>query len=722
MLASLARWITRKPKRVVILALLLMIPSLIGYASTRINFDILTYIPKDLDSARGEALLEDPFHMAATAMLIVEDMPPDYTAQLQEEIETVPGVSQVLSAAGSLGSQLPPSMLPEELRGLFYAKDPTKNSTQMMIFFSSPAAAGETLEAVDTIRDIANERCFLAGFSALIHDSRVLIDEEMPIYISAAAILAVLAMILTMSSWVLPVAIILNIGLAITYNMGSNAIFGEISFVTEAMAAILQLGVTLDYSVFLYNRYEEEIPRFEDRRDAMAAAIQGSFSSLAGSSLTTICGFAALCFMQLTLGLDVGLVMMKGVFLGILSVVFILPCILLVLDKPLHKYTHRSLKPDFTRMNRFLVRHRKAFLAVALVAYLPAIYSQVNTEVYHDLIGNMLPPDTPSMAATQKLQEDYGVVNQHFLLVHQDAFTGSDTIRLVDELEAVPGVDSVLTFRSWVPRSVPDFFIPDDVMNLFQQDGWTYLMVDSSCPTGSPEMSQQIEQLETIMKSYDPGGYLTGAAAMSNDLFTVAEQDFTRTNLISIGAIFLIVMLLFRSVSMPVILVGCIELAIYINEGIPYWTGTQIPFIANIFIGCIQLGATVDYSILLGTRFREELQKGLEPKEAMVQAASLSDHSILTGGMVLFASCISVTLFSRMSLVTAMCTMLARGTLISMIICLFFVPPILLICEPIVRRTTLGWRSPWTPSRLPKLRPSSPSDSVPSDSDDGESH
>ena len=699
MLDAFSKRITRSPKRVLFFALLLVIPSLIGYAATRINFDILTYIPKDMDSAQGEALLEEPFHMAATAILIVEDMPPDYTAQLQEAIEDIPGVSQVLSAAGSLGSQLPPSMLPDELRGMFYAQDPGKNSTQMMIFFSAPAASRQTLEAVDSIRTITNNTCFLAGFSALIHDSRDLIDAEMPVYITAATILAMLAMLFTMRSWLLPPAIILNIGLAILYNMGSNIIFGEISFVTEALAAILQLGVTLDYSVFLYNRYEEELPRFEDRRDAMACAIRGAFSSLAGSSLTTICGFAALCFMQLTLGLDVGLVMMKGVLLGILSVVLILPSILLVLDKPLHRLTHRAFNPDFVPMNRFLVRHRKAFLIIALAAYLPAVYSQVNTEVYHDLIGNMLPPDTPSMTATQKLQEDYGVVNQHFLLVHQDALTSSDTLNLVAELEAVPGVNSVLTFRSWVPRSVPDFFIPEDVMNLFQQEGWTYLMIDSSCATGSPEMTQQIDQLQTIMKSYDPGGYLTGAAAMSQDLFVVAEKDFSRTNIISIGAIFIIVLLLFRSVSLPVILVGCIELAIFINEGFPYWTGTQIPFIANTFIGCIQLGATVDYSILLGTRFREELQKGLEPKEAIVQAGAAADHSILTGGMVLFAACLSVTLFSRMNLVTAMCTMLARGTLVSVLICLFFVPPILLICEPLIRRTTLGWRTPWMPRR-----------------------
>ncbi|MDY4429533.1 efflux RND transporter permease subunit [Evtepia sp.] len=691
MLNKLARFVTRKPKLVVMIALILLIPSLIGCAATRVNYDVLNYIPQDLDSAKGEALLEDPFQMAATAMLIVEDMPTDYVAQLQDAIEEVEGVSQVLSVAGSVGSQLPPSMLPEDLRSLFYAD--SGSSTQMLIFFDSPAASLDTMHAIQTIRQVANEKCFVAGFSALINDVQEMLQDEMPLYITVAALLALAAMSVMMTSWVLPVAILLNIGLAILYNMGTNVIFGEISFVTQALAAILQLGVTMDYSVFLYNRYREELRFHEDPRNAMAAATRAAFTSLSGSSLTTIAGFAALCFMRLGLGRDVGLVMMKGVLLGILCVVLVLPAILLVLDGPIHKRTHRCLNPDLSAMNRFLVKHRRVFVVIALAAYLPAVYSQTHTEVYHDLIGNMLPDTASSVIATEKLEDDFSVVNQHFMLVHQDALTDGETASLVDELKEVPGIDSVLTFRSWVSRAVPDFFIPPDVMEMFQRDGWTYIMLDSAYETGTEEMTGQINTLESIMKRYDPDSYLTGSAVMAEDLFDTADQDQLLTNTLSILAILAIVAVLFRSASMPVILVACIELAIYINEGVPYWMGTQIPFIANTFIGCIQLGATVDYSILLGTRYQEELRRGGDRKEAMVRAATSSDNSIITGGLVLFSACLSVALISHIDLVAALCVMLARGTLISVAVCLFLVPPILVVCEPLIARTSKNWKT-----------------------------
>jgi hypothetical protein len=438
--------------------------------------------------------------------------------------------------------------------------------------------------------------------------------------------------------------------------------------------------------------------------------VQEAFVSLSASSLTTVAGFASLCAMQLTLGKDVGFVMMKGVILGVLCVVLVLPSILLVLDRPIQKHTHKAFNPNFEPMNRFLVKHRYVFLVVAIIAFFPAAYSQTHTDVYHDLIGNMVPSTAASQVATEKLKDDYDMVNQHFLLIHQDAFTSTDTNSLVSDLENVEGVDSVLTFRSYVPDSVPDFFIPDDVMDMFQQDGWTYVMINSTMDTGSDEMAQQITEINSIAKSYDPDCYLTGAAVMSQDLFETADEDFSMTTAISVIAIFFIVFLVFRSISIPAILVGCIELAILINEGAPYWMGSEIPFIANAFIGCIQLGATVDYSILIATRFREELQRGYEPKEAMVKASTAADHSIITGGLVLFCACLSVALISKLSLVSDLCTMLARGTIISVIVCLFFVPPILLICEPIIRRTTIGWRAPATdredlPVRWRRLRP-----------------
>ena len=692
MLELLARTVTRKPKLVVLIALLLLIPSLLGYVATRVNFDVLSYIPQDLESVQGEKLLEDPFRMAATCQLIVEDMPADYVAQLQDRIEEIDGVSKVLSFAGTLGSQLPQDMIPPELEQMFYAKYNNKASTQMMIFFESPAASDETMQAIKDIKEVTGEKCFLAGFSIMVNEMKQTVDGEMPQYIALAVVLSILAMSVMMESWVLPFAIIFNIGIAILYNLGTNIFFGEISFVTQALVAILQLGVTMDYSVFLYSRYHEELPLHEDKRDAMATAIRAAFVSLAGSSLTTIAGFASLCAMRITLGRDVGLVMMKGVILGILCVVLVLPSIILVLDKPIQRFRHRALDPDTTRLNRFLVRFRWIFVVLALLAYLPAVYSQTHTETYNDLVGNMLPDTAPSVVATDKLRDDYGIVNQHFALIHSGALTSAEVNALVDNLEAVEGVDSVLTFRSYVPNSVPDFFLPDDIMDMFQQDGWTYVMVNSSLETASEEMDVQINTIHDIMKEYDPDGYLTGAATMAKDLYETAGQDFAWTNWLSIAAILFLVAVVFRSLSVPVILVACIELAIFINEGVPYWTGEVVPFIANTFIGCIQLGATVDYSILLATRYREELQAGHDRKEAMVIAAASSDHSIITGALVLFCATLSVAVVSHIDLVACLCKMLCRGTLISAAVCLFLVPSILVICEPVIARTTWGWR------------------------------
>ena len=701
MLEKIAVLVTRKPKLIVMIALILLIPSVMGYAATRVNFDVLSYIPQDLDSVRGEDLLEEPFHMAATAMLIVEDMPADYVAQLQTEIEEIPGISRVLSSAGTLGAQLPQEMVPQELSDMFYAKD-NPSSTQMMVFFDSPAASYETMDSIHAIRQIANEKCFLAGFSIMITDVKDTVDGEMPQYIALAVILAIAAMTVMMESWILPFAIIFNIGLAILYNLGTNIVFGEISFVTQALVAILQLGVTMDYSVFLYSRYREEVALHEDKRDAMAAAIRSAFVSLAGSSLTTIAGFASLCAMQITLGRDVGIVMMKGVVLGILCVVLVLPSIILVLDGPISRFRHKAFNPDTTRLNRFLVRNRWLFLVLTVLTLFPALYSQTHTETYNDLVGNMLPDTTPSVIATNKLKDDYGIVNQHFTMIKTDDLTSGEINRYVDELEAVPGVDSVLTFRSFVHDSVPDFFLPDDLTDLFQKDGWTYVMINSSYDTASEEMDQQINTITEITKRYDPGGYLTGSPTMAKDLYETASHDFAWTNYLSIAAILILVALVFRSLSVPVILVACIELAIFINEGVPYWTGEVVPFIANTFIGCIQLGATVDYSILLATRYREELQAGYERKEAMVRAASSSDHSIITGALVLFSSCLSVMLISDIGLVAALCSMLCRGALISAIVCLFLVPPILVIFEPLIARTTIGWRTPFISGKARK--------------------
>ena len=687
MLEKIARGLSRKPKLVALIAVALLLPSAIGYAATRVNYDILTYLPQDLESAQGMNLLEEPFQMAATSMLIVEDMPAGYTNSLINEIKDVPGVSSAVWISNMVGIQIPTDMIPASFRDLFFSGE----GTMMIIQYEKAGASEETMNAISEIRSICNEKCFLAGFSVVIKDTRDLVDKELPIFVGLAVVLALAAMLLTMESTVLPFVLLANIGIAVLYNFGTNVFLGEISYITKAIAAVLQLGVTMDYSVFLYRRYEEERGNYDDKRDAMAQAIVAAFRSLSGSSLTTVAGFAALCFMRLTLGRDIGVVMMKGVVLGVATVILVLPSLVLLADKQIDKHKHKSLLPDFTGLNRFILKHRVAIVVISVVLALPAYYAQKHASVYYKL-DESLPRDLPSIVANSRLKDEFDMATNHFILLRDD-LSAADMSEMEDRLNEVPGITGMISYHSLLGTGIPDFFIPEEVRNMLKQGGWQMMMLNSSCETASDQAAEQLRQINAIVKEYDEGAMVTGEAAMTEDLIETTAVDFVVTNYISILAIFLIVMIVFKSISVPAVLVAAIEFAIFLNQGVPYFTGTEVPFVAPTVISCIQLGATVDYAILLASRFQEELRAGKDRHEAALIAGASSDASIITSALVLFCATLGVSFVSSIDLIGAICVMLARGAVISALVSIFLIPSLLCVCEPLFNKTSLYWRT-----------------------------
>ena len=686
MLEKIANRLTRRPKLVMAVALVLLAACVIGAVATRINYDILTYLPPDIDSSKGEKLLEEPFKMAATTMLIVEDMPPQYMSDLQSRIEEVPGVSSALCLSGLTGVQIPKDMLPDEISDIFYSGD----ASMMIVQYELPGASEETMEAIGQVRKLCNERCFLAGFSAVIKDTKDLVDKELPQYVGLAVLLSFVAMCLTMESWLLPVIFLASIGMAIVYNFGTNIILGEISYITQAIAAVLQLGVTMDYSIFLYHRYVEEQANFEDKRDAMAAAIKAAFTSLSSSSLTTVAGFLALCFMRLLLGRDIGIVMAKGVVLGVATVVLVLPAMLLLFDDKINKYTHKVFIPSFKHVNNFIVKHNKAITAVFLILFIPAVYSQSHADVYYKL-DEGLPQDMPAIVATNKLKDEFNMASSHFVAIRDD-IPYRDCLDMIDRIEQVSGVESVVAYDKFVSNTIPEFFIPDSIRDVCKRDGMQIMMINSSYETASDKVGTQVKEINAILKEYDENAYMTGEAVLTKDLIDIADNDFRVTNYISIAAILIIVALTFRSVSIPVVLVAAIELAIFMNEGVSYFAGQIMPFIAPTIIGCVQLGATVDYAILMTTRFREELQNGKDRRQAMLDAAAVADPSIITSALVLFCATLGVALISKIEIIGSLCMLLARGSIISAVCILFLLPAILVTFEPLIAKTSMRWK------------------------------
>lgn len=682
---KLAKTITRNPAFVIAIAVLLLLPSLYGYVRTRVNYDILTYLPKDLDSTKGQDLLNYTFNNAATSMMIVENMESKDVEKLKEKIKKVDGVEDVLWVNDLVDISVPKEILPDGLKDTFYSG----NSTMLVIKLKYPASSNETLKAIGDLRKIANNQCFLSGMSAIIKDTKDLADKEVPIYVLLAVALSLVAMLLTMESTLVPFVFLLGIFFAVAYNFGTNIFLRNVSYITKSIAGILQLGVTMDYSIFLLHRYDEEKEKYEDRKEAMAVAIQNTALALAGSSLTTIAGFAALCFMKLGIGKDMGIVMAKGVVIGVLCVVTILPALVLVLDKPIHKYTHKTILPEFKKTTGFLIKYHRVFVIVFVLAFLPALYGQNNTKVYYNL-DESLPKSLPSIVATNKLKSDYNMATTHFIIIKND-IPSYKVREMLNKIEKIDGIDKVIAYDKFVGPGIPESFIPQAIKDQLKKGGYQLILANSKYKAARDEENAQIDELIKIIKSYDKDGIVTGEGPLTKDLIEIADVDFNVTNYVSIAAIFLIVLFVFKSLSIPVILVAAIELAIFFNMGIPFYTGNTIPFIASIVIGCVQLGATVDYAILMTTRFEEEIQNGRDRVEAIKVASQTSDKSIITSALVFFAATGGVAIVSKIEMIKSLCVMLARGALISAAVIIFILPSILLVSEKLISKTTRGW-------------------------------
>ena len=688
MLSKMAKALTRKPDLVIIIAVLLLIPSLFGVISTAINYDILSYLPQDLDSTQGERILEDTFHNAATSMLVIEDMSSKDVLALKEKIEQVSGINDVIWVSDITDISVPESILPSTLKNIFYSEK--TNSTLLLIKFDGSSSSDSTMTAISDIRGYLNDNCYLSGMSAVNKDVSYVIDKEFPIYILMAVLLCLVVMTLLMDSWLLPPILLSGIGFAIAYNFGTNIFLGEISFVSKSIAAILQLGVTMDFSIFLVNRYDEEKTKFTDNRDAMAKAIETTFVSIIGSSLTAFAGFMALCFMDLTLGKDIGIVMGKGILLGVLTTITVLPSLLLKFDKPIHKYKHKSFMPNFSRITNFTTKHYRIFIAVFILTFIPAFYLQSQTEIYYNLYDS-LPDYLDSMQATDKLKNDYNMATTNFIIV-DDSLASKDMKSMIDQIKKLDGVKDVLAYDDFIGPAIPDSFIPQEIKDICKKDGMQIMMVNSEYSAASDPSNEQITSMNEIVKKYDINAKITGEGALMGDLVEIAGHDFKVTSYLSMLMILVILAIIFHSLTIPIILVASIELAIFLNIGCSYLTGTVIPFISPTVIDCVQLGSCINYAILITTRFREELRNGLDRVEAIKVAANTSARAIITSAAVFFCACIGVAMISDIDFIYSICAMLARGALISTIVIIFLLSAILLKAEPLINKTTYHWK------------------------------
>lgn len=690
-MTRIAKFISYHPKFVALVAVLLLIPSAIGFIATRVNYDILSYLPQELDSVKGEVILDETFQSASMSFLVIDNMPSKDVAALKEKIAAIEGVGSVIWVNDIADISIPVEALPEVISQIFYSSD--TNSTLMLIRYKENAVSELTLSAIEETRDIMNEQCFMSGMGVIMKDTSDMAETQAPIYIALCIVLALIVMSLCMESWILPLLLLTALSFAVLYNMGTNIIFGEISYITMSIAAILQLGVTMDYSVFLIDRFEEEKKNYEDKRDAMTAAIKGAFISLSGSSLTTIFGFLALCFMDLSLGMDIGIVMAKGVAFGVLTVSLVLPALILIFDKQIHKYRHRSFIPDFSKLNNFVIGHKKIFVSAFIILFIIAVPVQSGIKVYYSM-DKMLPADTPCIAALNKMKNEFNMATSHFIIV-DDSLEASELVKMEKELENLDGVTTMVAYNSFVGSGIPDSMIPDDIKNIVKTQGKQMLLLNTSYTSATDDCNEQIEKIKTIIKKYDSTALLTGEGAMYKDLIDVTDHDFKLTSILSIASIFILIAIIFKSISIPAILVSSIELAILLNKAISIIGGSEVSFIGPTVIGCVQLGATVDYAILLTTRFREELQNGKDKKTAILDAANSSDRSILQSALVFFVATFGVYLTCDINIVKELCSMLARGSLISAAVIILMLAPMLLVLEGFVNKTSVGFRKPY---------------------------
>ncbi|WP_294350349.1 MMPL family transporter [uncultured Clostridium sp.] len=681
-----SRFISVHSKLILIVGILLLIPSLIGYANTGINYDILSYLPENLGSVKGEKVLDEVFSDASTGILIVEGMEEKDIDKMKEKIKKIEGVNDALWLYDALDLSVPMDILPSELSNQIYKDD----ATMVVIKFNESMASESTMKAIDKIRGEMNDQCFLSGMSAILKDTKDLADKEAPFYILIAVILSVLVLFLSMESTIVPIIFLVSIGFGILYNLGSNIVFGEISYITKALAAVLQLGVTMDYSIFLMHRYDEELEKNDNRIEAMTEAISATMISISASSLTTVAGFLALCTMDLTLGTDIGMVMAKGVVIGVICSVTILPAFILAFDKIIHRFKHKTILPEFNHITNLVSKHYKLVIVVFLVTLLPAFFAQNNASVYYNL-DETLPKDMDSIVATNKMKDKFNMMTSHFIVVKDD-IPSYKIKEMSDKIEKIDGVTAVVSFEKFVGPNLPEEFIPDNIREIFEQGGYRMILVNSSYKSAQDEENAQILEIENLVKEYDEEGMVTGEGVLTKDLINIADSDFKKVSFASILAIFLIILVVFKSVSIPVLLVASIEYAIFINMGIPYCTGTVIPFIASIVIGTIQLGATVDYAILMTSRFKEEINNGHKTKEAVQIALKGSAKSIMTSGLTFFGATGGVALVSDMELIKSLCLLISRGSVISMVVILFVLPSLLMVSEGLINKTTIGWK------------------------------
>ena len=683
------KWVVKCRIPILVLAVALLVPSLIGMIMTRINYDMLTYLPGDIDTVVGQDILMDEFGKGAFSFVIIEGMDPKDVSSLREDISHVDHVDTVLWYDDFADVSVPMEILPSKLYDAFNSGD----STMLAIFFDTSTSSDDTMEAITAIRSIAGKQCFVSGMSAMVTDLKDLCEKEEPIYVGIAVALACVAMMIFMDNWITPFVFLMSIGMAILLNMGTNYFLGEISYLTKALSAVLQLAVTMDYSIFLWHSYEEQKSMYEDNKEAMAVAINNTLTSVVGSSITTVAGFIALCFMSYTLGLDLGIVMAKGVILGVIGCVTTLPSMILVLDKLLQKTSHKSLLPDMGKVASGITKVFPVFLILFLGLVLPSYlsYKATNNEVYYDL-GETLPEDMAYVVANSKLQEDFGVGATHMVLVSTDV-SDTDVRAMIHEMENVEGIKYALGLESVVGPLVPEEMLPESVKEVLKSDDWELLLVNSEYKTATDEVNAQINELNTILKKYDSKGMLIGEAPCTKDLIETTDEDFKVVNTVSIVAIFVIIALVEKSITLPLILVAVIELSIFINLGLAHLTGTSLPFIAPICISTIQLGATVDYAILMTTRYKQERYEGRDKREAVTNALKVSIPSIIVSAMGLFSATFGVALYSDVDIISSLCDLMARGAIVSMFAVILFLPAMFMLFDKVICVTSIGFRN-----------------------------
>lgn len=686
---KLGRGIVKARIPILVISILLLIPAALGYINTRVNYDILYYLPKEIDTMQGQDILLDEFQKGAYAIVVVDGMHGRELTKLEDKIENVDHVAKLISYNSIVGGDIPLEMIPEKLRSQFYNSD--KDSTMLAIFFDDTTSSDGTMNAIKEIRKVTGGQCFISGMSAVVTDTKTLSEKETPIYVLIAVILACIVLALFMDSFLVPVFFMLSIGIAIVYNLGSNYFMGEVSYITKALAAVLQLGVTLDYSIFLWHSYKEMKEEYgDDHKEAMAHAIASTITSVVGSSITTVAGFIALCFMSFTLGMDLGVVMAKGVVFGVICCVTVLPALILTFDKALEKTMHREILPArFDKLAGFIVNHAWIFIVIFVALLGPAIYGYQHTNVYYDL-ADTLPANLDCSIANKKLEENFDV-NSIYMILADSELSSKDANKMMTEIKDLDGVTFALGLDSAIGNEIPKELIPESLKSELVSDKHQIMMVGSDYKVASDEINNQITTIQDIAKKYDSTSMVIGEAPCTKDLITITDTDFKRVSAVSIGAIVVIILLVFKSISLPVVLVAAIEFAIFINMGLPYYLGTTIPFIASVVIGTIQLGATVDYAILMTTRYKRERFAGATKKEAITTALSTSIPSIIVSALGFFAATFGVGLISSVDMIGSLCSLMARGAIVSMIVVIFVLPSLFVLLDKIIIHTSMGF-------------------------------